>query len=94
VGEHAGVGGRVWLTGGAGKGCSTDARGPRVSGVLRARGAMAARSQIDNAVSTNRTKPLYANSSCQMGDEWLRWALEDFTYSSWPRAAAQLPEMR
>jgi hypothetical protein len=36
VGERAGVGGRVWLTGGAGKGCVTDVWDPWVSGVLRA----------------------------------------------------------
>jgi hypothetical protein len=53
--ERAGVSRRVWLIGGAGKGCGTDVRGPWVSDVLRAWGVLAARSQIDDAGSTNRS---------------------------------------
>jgi hypothetical protein len=45
--------GREHLIGGLGVGRGTEMRGPRVSGVLRARGALAARSEINGLGSMN-----------------------------------------
>jgi hypothetical protein len=46
--------GRERLIGGFGAGRGTDVRGPRVNGVLRARGALAARSQSNGSGFTDR----------------------------------------